>query len=157
MEGEIMSVTDEVKFMSDGGGGSMKAKGVNWKNWAKLLEFLKTRRPKQVNMRPLLRTDVDSVVLLRKVNPKCGTVGCIAGWAGVLWGTDKIIFDTSEMVGLLGDRLRLSPGEVEFIVVGRWGMCGEDPGPLGRESMGKRAVIRYMTNALKERNVMVSL
>ncbi len=138
----------------------MKPKSVNWKNWEKLLEFLKTRRPKQINMRPVLNTEAESVVMLRKVNPKCGTVGCIAVWGAVLWGTNSIIRSSREMIDFLQYRLNLDPDESDYVVQGAWGaetIDGHRVAPHDRASLGKRAVIRYMTKALKERDVMVKL
>ncbi len=135
----------------------MKSKGINWRNWEKLLEFLKTRTPKQVNMLPVLNTKAKSLKDLLPRNVKCDTAGCIAGWGAVLWATRKDNFGTGWESGLrmcffFADKINLESDALDYVVQGMW----KDDG-IHREKLGKREVIRYMTKALKARDVMVKL
>lgn len=75
---------------------------------------------------------------------ECGTVGCIHGWGDVLFKTDG---DADRFRSRLG----IGSGEYNYMAYGGWRPS------LAPSDLGKREVIKYMTKALKEKNVMVSI
>ena len=128
----------------------MKAKRVNWKKWEELLEFLKKREPKAVNMHPYLNipgfSNCDFNPGKFKKAPPCGTVGCIGGWASILFSTPRKYIN-------LETAIDLDNAQTAHVI---WAGWRQDRNSRMVE-LGKREVIRYMTKALKEKDVMVKL
>lgn len=120
--------------------------GTNWANWEKLLAFLKTRKPRQVNMGPWLQYDGIALFSGKRVTKarECGTVGCIHGWGDVLFRTDGD-------ADMFRRRLGIDHEGYSHLAVGLWSSR------TSQHDLGKREVIRYMTKALKEKNVMVRI
>jgi hypothetical protein len=127
----------------------MKPKGVNWKNWQKLLEFLKTRKPRQVHMAATLDYPVEGISFtIGEARMNCGTAACIAGHAALLWLNPKDKRENISIIDVLTQKCNLG-SQWEHVYCGCWSKNGLDA--------KKREVIRYMTKALKERDVMVKL
>lgn len=141
---------------------SMQSKNskVNWRNWERLLNYLKERRRGQVKMEVCLKVGVGikQAKSIKQAREKpCGTVGCIAGWGMVLFSTstkpmtsliDRHI--TRDVQAITRKALGLDARQMDYLFLGEWS-C------RFRSDLRKKQVIEYMTKALAAKDVFIAI
>lgn len=149
----------------------------NWKRIEKLrdhLRALKQTKDRKFDMNLWIASlekdskNTATVGELRKNGPTCGSAACLAGEAvirfapingvvtGLLDGWYVKVADangSSEITQVARQLLGLTLDEAEYMFGGEWG-CG-DGGSLS--AITKAQAVRYLTKALKAKNVMVCL
>jgi hypothetical protein len=130
----------------------------NWERIQKLRDFLETVPAKQICMDKLLHINRPIETVEEARQAKCGTVGCIAGWAYLLFA------DPAEQIEALRsgthdnaesfsrECLELDPLEADHAFFARWSDKSWDSGEIT-----KAEVLAYLDKAIAAKDVMVTL
>jgi hypothetical protein len=144
----------------------------NWKNWKKLRAHIARQPDENVRMETILFINKDQETAAQARQPKCGTVGCIAGHGFTLFSPNNLVLIRSDLQrggdGLTnvdsiidGDvawdttarALGLRYGEADFVFTAGWH-------PVKLWSSGtitKAEVLAYLDKAIAKKDVMVTI
>jgi hypothetical protein len=140
----------------------------NWERIQKLRDFLETVPAKQICMDKLLHINRPIETVEEARQAECGTVGCIAGWAYLLFADPSERIEARWWPSISNTVLRsgthdnaesfsrecleLDPLEADHAFFARWSDKSWDSGKIT-----KAEVLAYLDKAIAAKDVMVTL
>lgn len=133
---------------------------VNWRRWESMLNFIKSLKPRAISMGSWYELDdqkfpydqetCERAGTVGQAAADCNTAGCFAGWTFLKNAKRKDILGEDVARSFATDYLRLNSDEADHAFTGLWTSTYIS-------DIKKRDLVKYLTKALKNKNVLVTI
>lgn len=136
----------------------------NWKRIEQLRDHIAVRGRK-IDMGEYICIDRKTETIGQAREARCGTAGCIAGWAAIMWLSPQLVV---RQVGLdHGQATVEGVFDIEQVAAEELGLTNKQanhcfyaewhPNKTYVDDISKKDVIAYLTKAIKAKDIMVRL